>query len=150
VGYNNKVVLNNTESSMLDSLFTLILDSGQVTHFHSRAVSQFVTSADSIQVLQNVWATEPLVQGNNMKITTAATARSDSLVWDNRGQLAADQNLPQPRTRKVAIMNPHNNSLVCNVCPGKRTEVMALIDIGHQVRDFSKTVRSINYFVMND
>ncbi len=39
-----------------------------------------------------------------------------------------------------------SHSLVCNVESDKRTEVMALIDINHQIRDFSKTVRSIGFF----
>lgn len=39
-----------------------------------------------------------------------------------------------------------SHSLVCNVDIGKKTEVMALIDIQHQVRDFSKMARSIHYF----
>lgn len=39
-----------------------------------------------------------------------------------------------------------SHSLVCNVQPGRRTEVMALIDIQHQVRDFSKMARSVHYF----
>lgn len=38
------------------------------------------------------------------------------------------------------------HSLVCNVSPKKRTEVMALIDIHHQVRDFSRMTRSVGYF----
>lgn len=39
-----------------------------------------------------------------------------------------------------------SHSLIVNVQPGKRTEVMALIDIQHQVRDFSKMARSVHYF----
>lgn len=39
-----------------------------------------------------------------------------------------------------------SHSLICNVDPQKRTEVMALIDIQHQVRDFSKMARSVHYF----
>lgn len=39
-----------------------------------------------------------------------------------------------------------SHALICNVAPGKRTEVMALIDIQHQVRDFSKMARSVHYF----
>jgi hypothetical protein len=39
-----------------------------------------------------------------------------------------------------------SHALICNVEPGKRTEVMALIDIQHQVRDFSKMARSVHYF----
>jgi hypothetical protein len=39
-----------------------------------------------------------------------------------------------------------SHSLICNVDPGKKTEVMALIDIQHQVRDFSKMARSVHYF----
>ena len=39
-----------------------------------------------------------------------------------------------------------SHALVVNVHPGQRTEVMALIDIEHQVRDFSKMARSIHYF----
>lgn len=38
------------------------------------------------------------------------------------------------------------HSLVCNVSPKKQTEVMALIDIHHQVRDFSRMTRSVSYF----
>lgn len=41
-----------------------------------------------------------------------------------------------------------SHSLICNVTPGQRTEVMALIDIQHQVRDFSKMARSVHYFEM--
>jgi hypothetical protein len=39
-----------------------------------------------------------------------------------------------------------SHSLICNVDLEKRTEVMALIDIQHQVRDFSKMARSVHYF----
>ncbi len=39
-----------------------------------------------------------------------------------------------------------SHSLICNVEPQKCTEVMALIDIQHQVRDFSKMARSVHYF----
>lgn len=39
-----------------------------------------------------------------------------------------------------------SHSLICNVTPQKQTEVMALIDIQHQVRDFSKMARSVHYF----
>ena len=39
-----------------------------------------------------------------------------------------------------------SHSLICNVQAGKQTEVMALIDIQHQVRDFSKMARSVHYF----
>lgn len=39
-----------------------------------------------------------------------------------------------------------SHALICNVDPGKTTEVMALIDIQHQVRDFSKMARSVHYF----
>lgn len=39
-----------------------------------------------------------------------------------------------------------SHALVCNVEEGKHTEVMALIDIQHQVRDFSKMARSVHYF----
>jgi hypothetical protein len=39
-----------------------------------------------------------------------------------------------------------SHALICNVEPGKKTEVMALIDIQHQVRDFSKMARSVHYF----
>ena len=39
-----------------------------------------------------------------------------------------------------------SHSLVCNVKPKETTEVMALIDIKHQVRDFSKMARSVHYF----
>lgn len=39
-----------------------------------------------------------------------------------------------------------SHSLICNVQPQKCTEVMALIDIQHQVRDFSKMARSVHYF----
>jgi hypothetical protein len=38
------------------------------------------------------------------------------------------------------------HSLVCNVSQKKQTEVMALIDIHHQVRDFSRMTRSVAYF----
>jgi hypothetical protein len=39
-----------------------------------------------------------------------------------------------------------SHALICNVLPGEKTEVMALIDIQHQVRDFSKMARSVHYF----
>ena len=39
-----------------------------------------------------------------------------------------------------------SHALVCNVQAGKCTEVIALIDIEHQVRDFSRMARSIHYF----
>jgi len=38
------------------------------------------------------------------------------------------------------------HSLICNVQPHVKTEVIALIDIHSQVRDFSKMARSIHYF----
>lgn len=38
------------------------------------------------------------------------------------------------------------HSMVCNVTPGKTTEVLALIDIRQQLRDFSKMARSIHFF----
>jgi len=40
-----------------------------------------------------------------------------------------------------------SHALVVNVHPGQRTEVIALIDIEHQVRDFAKMARSIHYFL---
>lgn len=39
-----------------------------------------------------------------------------------------------------------SHSLICNVAPGKQTEVIALIDIQQQVRDFARMPRSIHYF----
>ena len=39
-----------------------------------------------------------------------------------------------------------SHSLICNVRPKQQTEVMALIDIQNQVRDFSKMPRSVHYF----
>ena len=39
-----------------------------------------------------------------------------------------------------------SHSLVCNVKPNVRTDVIALIDINYQIRDFSKQARSIHYF----
>lgn len=39
-----------------------------------------------------------------------------------------------------------SHSLVCNVRPNSQTEVMALIDVQNQVRDFSKMTRSVHYF----
>lgn len=39
-----------------------------------------------------------------------------------------------------------SHSLICNVQENKVTEVMALIDVQHQVRDFSKMARSVHYF----
>lgn len=39
-----------------------------------------------------------------------------------------------------------SHALVCNVRPGKCTEVISLIDIEHQVRDFSRMARSIHFF----
>lgn len=39
-----------------------------------------------------------------------------------------------------------SHSLICNVEDNKTTEVMALIDVQHQVRDFSKMARSVHYF----
>jgi hypothetical protein len=39
-----------------------------------------------------------------------------------------------------------SHSLVCNVDPGKATEVIALIDINEQVRDFSKVPRTVCFF----
>jgi hypothetical protein len=39
-----------------------------------------------------------------------------------------------------------SHSLIVNVEAQKRTEVMALIDIQHQVRDFSKMARSVHFF----
>jgi hypothetical protein len=39
-----------------------------------------------------------------------------------------------------------SHSLVCNVEPNRQTEVIALIDVQVQVRDFSKMTRSVHYF----
>jgi hypothetical protein len=38
------------------------------------------------------------------------------------------------------------HSLICNIEPGKHTEVIALIDCERQLRDFSRSPRSIQYF----
>ncbi len=40
-----------------------------------------------------------------------------------------------------------SHGLVCNVEVGKRTEIMALIDVNDQLRDFSSMSRSIHYFL---
>ena len=39
-----------------------------------------------------------------------------------------------------------SHALICNVDPGRKTEVIALIDIQQQVRDFSKMARSVHFF----
>lgn len=39
-----------------------------------------------------------------------------------------------------------SHGIVCNVSEGKRTEIMALIDINDPLRDFSSLARSIHYF----
>ncbi len=39
-----------------------------------------------------------------------------------------------------------SHGIVCNVRPGQRTEIMALIDINDPLRDFSTLARSIHYF----
>ncbi len=39
-----------------------------------------------------------------------------------------------------------SHALVCNVAAGKRTEIMALIDVAEPLRDFAKMTRSIHYF----
>lgn len=39
-----------------------------------------------------------------------------------------------------------SHGIVCNVSPGKRTEIMAVIDINDPLRDFSSLARSIHYF----
>jgi hypothetical protein len=38
------------------------------------------------------------------------------------------------------------HALICNVSPGYKTEMIALIDVGLQIRDFSKMPRSVHYF----
>lgn len=40
------------------------------------------------------------------------------------------------------------HSLVCNVEPNKKTETIALISVGEQLRDFEKMARSIHYFLV--
>ncbi len=40
------------------------------------------------------------------------------------------------------------HTLVCNVEKGNKTEMIALIDISMQIRDFSKMPRSIHYFIV--
>ncbi len=40
-----------------------------------------------------------------------------------------------------------SHSLICNVEPNKKTEVIALIDLKQQLRDFSRMARSISYFL---
>lgn len=39
-----------------------------------------------------------------------------------------------------------SHGLICNVQAGQRTEIMALIDVNDQLRDFSSMARSIQYF----
>ncbi len=39
-----------------------------------------------------------------------------------------------------------SHGIVCNVSAGQRTEIMALIDLNDQLRDFSTMARSIHYF----
>ncbi|MCX6131357.1 MAG: hypothetical protein NTX25_20135 [Proteobacteria bacterium] len=39
-----------------------------------------------------------------------------------------------------------SHGIVCNVKPGVRTEIMALIDVNEQLRDFASMARSIHYF----
>ena len=39
-----------------------------------------------------------------------------------------------------------SHGLVCNVMPGTKTEIMALIDVNDQLRDFSTMARSIHFF----
>lgn len=39
-----------------------------------------------------------------------------------------------------------SHGLVCNVRRGERTEIMALIEVGEQLRDFANMPRSIHYF----
>ncbi|SMF62233.1 hypothetical protein [Pseudobacteriovorax antillogorgiicola] len=39
-----------------------------------------------------------------------------------------------------------SHAIVCNVEEGKKTEIMALIDVNDQLRDFSTMARSIHYF----
>lgn len=48
----------------------------------------------------------------------------------------------------IGLMTLYFNShgLVCNVAPGKATEVIALIDTRMKSRDFEKVARSIHYF----
>lgn len=41
-----------------------------------------------------------------------------------------------------------SHALVCNVQKNKRSEIMALINIDEQLRDFSKLARSIHYFAL--
>jgi hypothetical protein len=39
-----------------------------------------------------------------------------------------------------------SHGIVCNVKPGSRTEILALIDVNDQLRDFASMARSIHYF----
>ena len=39
-----------------------------------------------------------------------------------------------------------SHGLICNVSKGKKTEIIALIDVNDQLRDFSSMARSIQYF----
>lgn len=39
-----------------------------------------------------------------------------------------------------------SHGIICNVVPGKKTEMMAIIDTEEQLRDFSSTARSIHFF----
>ena len=41
------------------------------------------------------------------------------------------------------------HALICNSMPNKKTEVISLINIHQQIRDFSKMARSLHYFVAN-
>ncbi|NRA69003.1 MAG: hypothetical protein HRU19_31320 [Pseudobacteriovorax sp.] len=39
-----------------------------------------------------------------------------------------------------------SHAIICNVAPQKHTEIMALVDINEQLRDFSSMARSVHYF----
>lgn len=41
------------------------------------------------------------------------------------------------------------HALICNSMPNKKTEVISLINVHQQIRDFSKMARSLHYFVSN-
>lgn len=43
-----------------------------------------------------------------------------------------------------------SHSIICNVSPGKKTEIMALIHVNESLRDFSVMARSIHFFQGND
>ena len=121
VGFNDTLIDNNNNPAFLDMLFNFFFENGLSKSFRGASITQFTASADSVEIQQRVWEPVPLVRGGGMEITLAATANTDSLVWDQFALPASEHNLPHTKTRKVTIVNNRGDALVCEATVGLNT-----------------------------